>query len=150
MSLPLPLALFRFRSSRRCLRKVVVVVAMGKSDFLTPKAIANRIKSKGLQKLRWYCQMCQKQCRDEVSGRGVAPRAPPRLSGGTPLGMQAEVPDAAATAWVSRPQAWGLRWASPGLHSVGLYFPSTARPGGEAGFGHLLPPQCDHPQRNKE
>ena len=27
--------------------------------------IANRIKSKGLQKLRWYCQMCQKQCRDE-------------------------------------------------------------------------------------
>ncbi|NXY35590.1 KIN17 protein, partial [Pomatorhinus ruficollis] len=38
---------------------------MGKSDFLSPKAIANRIKSKGLQKLRWYCQMCQKQCRDE-------------------------------------------------------------------------------------
>ena len=27
--------------------------------------IGNRIKSKGLQKLRWYCQMCQKQCRDE-------------------------------------------------------------------------------------
>ncbi|KAK1345625.1 hypothetical protein QTO34_008088 [Cnephaeus nilssonii] len=44
---------------------VAAVVAMGKSDFLTPKAIANRIKSKGLQKLRWYCQMCQKQCRDE-------------------------------------------------------------------------------------
>uniref|UniRef100_A0A4W3ILC1 Kin17 DNA and RNA binding protein n=1 Tax=Callorhinchus milii TaxID=7868 RepID=A0A4W3ILC1_CALMI len=38
---------------------------MGKAEFLTPKAIANRIKSKGLQKLRWYCQMCQKQCRDE-------------------------------------------------------------------------------------
>jgi len=36
-----------------------------KAGFLTPKAIANRIKSKGLQKLRWYCQMCQKQCRDE-------------------------------------------------------------------------------------
>lgn len=33
--------------------------------FLTPKAIGNRIKAKGLQKLRWYCQMCQKQCRDE-------------------------------------------------------------------------------------
>ena len=32
---------------------------------MTPKAIANRIKAKGLQKLRWYCQMCQKQCRDE-------------------------------------------------------------------------------------
>ncbi|XP_041340442.1 DNA/RNA-binding protein KIN17-like [Pyrgilauda ruficollis] len=38
---------------------------MGKPDFLSPKAISNRIKSKGLQKLRWYCQMCQKQCRDE-------------------------------------------------------------------------------------
>lgn len=40
---------------------------MGKDGgFLTPKAIGNRIKAKGLQKLRWYCQMCQKQCRDEV------------------------------------------------------------------------------------
>ena len=37
-----------------------------KPGFLTPKAISNRIKSKGLQKLRWFCQMCQKQCRDEV------------------------------------------------------------------------------------
>lgn len=37
-----------------------------KGGGLTPKAIANRIKAKGLQKLRWYCQMCQKQCRDEV------------------------------------------------------------------------------------
>ncbi|KAG5549481.1 hypothetical protein RHGRI_014722 [Rhododendron griersonianum] len=32
-------------------------------DMINP--IANRIKAKGLQKLRWYCQMCQKQCRDE-------------------------------------------------------------------------------------
>lgn len=38
---------------------------MGKHDFLSPKAIGNRIKAKGLQKLRWFCQMCQKQCRDE-------------------------------------------------------------------------------------
>mmetsp|Transcript_633 Transcript_633/g.2118 ORF Transcript_633/g.2118 Transcript_633/m.2118 type:complete len:394 (+) Transcript_633:129-1310(+) len=38
---------------------------MGKDGgFLTPKAIANRIKAKGLQKLQFYCQMCQKQCRD--------------------------------------------------------------------------------------
>lgn len=36
-----------------------------KGGFLSPKQIANRIKAKGLQKLRWYCQMCQKQCRDE-------------------------------------------------------------------------------------
>lgn len=44
-------------------------------SFLTPvppllcgpdsKAIANAMKSKGLQKLRWYCQVCEKQCRDE-------------------------------------------------------------------------------------
>ncbi|KAF1322227.1 Protein containing a u1-type zn-finger and implicated in RNA splicing or processing, partial [Globisporangium splendens] len=39
--------------------------SMAKGDFLTPKAIANRMKSKGLQKLRWFCQVCQKQCRDE-------------------------------------------------------------------------------------
>nr|CCA18158.1 conserved hypothetical protein [Albugo laibachii Nc14] len=38
---------------------------MPKHDFLAPKAIANRMKSKGLQKLRWFCQVCQKQCRDE-------------------------------------------------------------------------------------
>ncbi|PAV75512.1 hypothetical protein WR25_13601 [Diploscapter pachys] len=38
---------------------------MGKHEKGTPKEIANRTKSKGLQKLRWYCQMCQKQCRDQ-------------------------------------------------------------------------------------
>ncbi|KAG1664589.1 hypothetical protein FOA52_012532 [Chlamydomonas sp. UWO 241] len=38
---------------------------MGKNDFLAPKAVDNRSKAKGLQKLRWYCQLCQKQCRDE-------------------------------------------------------------------------------------
>lgn len=38
---------------------------MPKHDFFSPKAIANRQKARGLQKLRWYCQMCQKQCRDE-------------------------------------------------------------------------------------
>ena len=31
----------------------------------TPKYLANAMKSKGLQRLRWYCQACQKQCRDE-------------------------------------------------------------------------------------
>lgn len=30
----------------------------------TPKQIANKMKSKGLQKLVFYCEMCQKQCRD--------------------------------------------------------------------------------------
>jgi len=36
----------------------------GRPDFGSPKWISNKMKSKGLQKLRWYCQMCQKQCRD--------------------------------------------------------------------------------------
>ena len=30
----------------------------------TPKDIANRAKAKGLQKLKFYCQICEKQCRD--------------------------------------------------------------------------------------
>lgn len=38
---------------------------MPKAERGTPKDIANRMKAKGLQKLRWYCQMCEKQCRDE-------------------------------------------------------------------------------------
>ncbi|KAI9231892.1 MAG: domain of Kin17 curved DNA-binding protein-domain-containing protein [Podila humilis] len=38
---------------------------MAKDGFLTAKAVANRIKAKGLQKLRWFCQICEKQCRDE-------------------------------------------------------------------------------------
>jgi len=38
---------------------------MPKAERGTPKDIANRIKSKGLQKLKFYCQLCQKQCRDE-------------------------------------------------------------------------------------
>ncbi|OUS42047.1 domain of Kin17 curved DNA-binding protein-domain-containing protein [Ostreococcus tauri] len=29
------------------------------------RAISKHLKSKGLQKLRWYCQLCEKQCRDE-------------------------------------------------------------------------------------
>lgn len=36
---------------------------MPKHDAMGPKAIGNKIKSVGLQKLRWYCQMCQKQVR---------------------------------------------------------------------------------------
>jgi len=40
-------------------------MAKEKAGSMTPKAIGNAIKAKGLQKLRWYCQMCQKQCRDE-------------------------------------------------------------------------------------
>ena len=37
----------------------------GRAEFGTPKWLSNKMRSKGLQKLRWYCQMCQKQCRDD-------------------------------------------------------------------------------------
>lgn len=38
---------------------------MGKAEVGSTKYIANKMKSKGLQRLRWYCQICEKQCRDE-------------------------------------------------------------------------------------
>jgi DNA/RNA-binding protein KIN17 len=31
----------------------------------TVKQVAKAIKARGLQRLRWYCQQCEKQCRDE-------------------------------------------------------------------------------------
>lgn len=37
---------------------------MGKAEVGSTKYVANRMKSKGLQRLRWYCQVCEKQCRD--------------------------------------------------------------------------------------
>ncbi|KAM0558479.1 hypothetical protein ACHAPJ_004673 [Fusarium lateritium] len=37
---------------------------MPKAEAGSTKHIANRMKSKGLQRLRWYCQVCEKQCRD--------------------------------------------------------------------------------------
>jgi DNA/RNA-binding protein KIN17 len=37
---------------------------MPKAEKGTAKDIGNRIKAKGLQKLKFYCQMCEKQCRD--------------------------------------------------------------------------------------
>lgn len=38
---------------------------MGKHEPMSAKAIAIRIKAKGLQKLKYYCEMCKKQCRDD-------------------------------------------------------------------------------------
>ncbi|BGP51123.1 hypothetical protein JCM10450v2_007052 [Rhodotorula kratochvilovae] len=38
---------------------------MPRAEAGSIKALANKMKSKGLQKLRWYCQVCEKQCRDE-------------------------------------------------------------------------------------
>ncbi len=37
---------------------------MPKAERGSVKDIANRMKAKGLQKLKFYCQVCQKQCRD--------------------------------------------------------------------------------------
>lgn len=38
---------------------------MPKAERGTPKDLANRMKSKGLQKLAFYCQACEKQMRDQ-------------------------------------------------------------------------------------
>lgn len=38
---------------------------MPRAEVGSTKWVANKMKSKGLQRLRWYCQVCQKQCRDE-------------------------------------------------------------------------------------
>lgn len=37
---------------------------MPKAEVGSTKYVANKMKSKGLQRLRWYCQVCEKQCRD--------------------------------------------------------------------------------------
>ena len=58
---------------RRCLALKVCIHDFIKNIHLTltilavgtPKYVANKMKSKGLQRLRWYCQVCEKQCRDE-------------------------------------------------------------------------------------
>ncbi|KAL8681149.1 MAG: hypothetical protein Q9224_006878 [Gallowayella concinna] len=38
---------------------------MPKAEIGSTKYLNNKLKSKGLQRLRWYCQACAKQCRDE-------------------------------------------------------------------------------------
>ncbi|EMC97521.1 hypothetical protein BAUCODRAFT_33235 [Baudoinia panamericana UAMH 10762] len=38
---------------------------MPKAEVGSTKHLANKMKAKGLQRLRWYCQICAKQCRDE-------------------------------------------------------------------------------------
>ncbi|GBE62114.1 DNA RNA-binding protein, putative [Babesia ovata] len=38
---------------------------MPRAEVGSQKWLANKMKAKGLQKLKWYCQMCEKQCRDE-------------------------------------------------------------------------------------
>ncbi|KAI0123076.1 domain of Kin17 curved DNA-binding protein-domain-containing protein [Xylariales sp. AK1849] len=38
---------------------------MPKAEVGSTKHLSNQMKSKGLQRLRWYCQVCEKQCRDE-------------------------------------------------------------------------------------
>ncbi|KAI0135693.1 domain of Kin17 curved DNA-binding protein-domain-containing protein [Daldinia grandis] len=37
---------------------------MPKAEVGSTKYLNNKMKSKGLQRLRWYCQICEKQCRD--------------------------------------------------------------------------------------
>jgi len=38
---------------------------MPKAEAGSVKALSNKMKAKGLQRLRWYCQVCERQMRDE-------------------------------------------------------------------------------------
>ncbi|KAL2263015.1 hypothetical protein VTK26DRAFT_8607 [Humicola hyalothermophila] len=38
---------------------------MGRAEVGSTKYISNKMKQKGLTRLRWYCQICEKACRDE-------------------------------------------------------------------------------------
>ncbi|PGH23199.1 hypothetical protein AJ80_02729 [Polytolypa hystricis UAMH7299] len=38
---------------------------MGRAEVGSTKYLSNKLKSKGLQRLRWYCQICERQMRDE-------------------------------------------------------------------------------------
>lgn len=38
---------------------------MPRAEFGTTKHLSNQMKAKGLQRLRWYCQACERQMRDE-------------------------------------------------------------------------------------
>ncbi|AET39117.1 Rts2p Ecym_4035 [Eremothecium cymbalariae DBVPG len=38
---------------------------MAKAEIGTAKYISKQLKARGLQKLRYYCQVCKKQCRDD-------------------------------------------------------------------------------------
>ena len=38
---------------------------MPKAEVGSTKYLSNKLKSKGLTRLRWYCQVCEKACRDE-------------------------------------------------------------------------------------
>lgn len=38
---------------------------MPKAEIGSAKYLANKMKSRGLNRLRWYCQLCEKSCRDE-------------------------------------------------------------------------------------
>lgn len=38
---------------------------MARAEFGSAKYLSKQMKARGLQKLRFYCQVCQKQCRDD-------------------------------------------------------------------------------------
>lgn len=38
---------------------------MSRAEVGTSKYVANKMRSKGFQRLRWYFQVCEKQCCDE-------------------------------------------------------------------------------------
>lgn len=51
---------------------------MGRAEAGSTKAISNKLKSKGLTRLRWYCQVCEKACRDANAFKYVLALPPAR------------------------------------------------------------------------
>jgi DNA/RNA-binding protein KIN17 len=45
---------------------------MPRAEAGSTKAIGNKIKAKGLGRLRWYCQACERQMRDENGESSLA------------------------------------------------------------------------------
>jgi hypothetical protein len=54
---------FEYCLIMKCLGYLITVVV--KHAVGTPKHISDRVKEKGLQKRRWFCQMGQKECCDQ-------------------------------------------------------------------------------------
>jgi DNA/RNA-binding protein KIN17 len=38
---------------------------MGKAEVGSTKYLSNQMRRKGLQKLKWWCELCSKQCFDD-------------------------------------------------------------------------------------
>lgn len=104
---------------------------MGKSDFSHPEGYRQQDQVQGASEVALVLPDVPEAVPGRGSeGAGGPARTPRRLSGGTPLGMQAEVPDAAATPACLPPRG-GAAQGEPKT-PLSRAAPFSPRPGGEA------------------